>query len=300
MKSIAPTLVRIRRFVQQLPWKRYVKRTMAAFLSLAVIFVLLVLSLRWMNPSFTAFTLQEDWEALGIERYSLKDHWVPYEELPENIKWAVVASEDQRFWDHHGLDLYAIGKAIQEKRKGGRIRGASTISQQVAKNLFLWPGRSYFRKGLEAGITLTMEVLWPKERILEVYLNIAEFGPGIYGIGKASDHFFAKEASELEAGEAARMAAVLPSPKRMRVEPPTPYVKERKDWILRNMMNLSGIAYYKEAEKYNGIPVDSIDVFKDPVLPLIRVRSFRISDIIKADSANGDSLVQGAELSSRM
>lgn len=206
-------------------------------------FFLLLLTLRWVNPSFTSFTLQEDWDALGTERYALTDHWVDYEELPENLQWAVVASEDKRFWEHPGVDVYAIGKALQEREEEGRVRGASTISQQVTKNLFLWGGQSYFRKGIEAVITLGIEVVWPKERLLEVYLNIAEFGPGIYGVGKATDHFFGKTPGHLEADEAARLAAVLPNPKRMRVEPPSPYVAKRKDWILRNMTQLSGIAY---------------------------------------------------------
>lgn len=300
MNSITLKLLKFRRFIIQLPWMSYAKGLCHGIITLLVLFLLLLTTLRWVNPPFTSFTLQEDWEKLGVERYSLRDHWVPYVKLPENIKWAVVASEDQRFWEHHGLDLYAISKAYQEKQKGGRIRGASTISQQVAKNLFLWPGKSYFRKGLEAVITLSLEVLWPKERILEVYLNIAEFGPGIYGVGKASEYYFSKQAMELKAEEAARMAAVLPNPKRMRVEPPTPYVKERKDWILRNMMNLSGIAYYKKEKRFNGIPVDSIDVFKDPVLPIIRVRSYRISDVIKKDSTEIDSLLQEVESNSRM
>ncbi len=209
----------------------------------AVWFTCFILILRWVNPPFTAFTLQEDWPELNADSYDLRDEWVSYEDIPENIKWAVIASEDQRFWQHSGLDIAAIAKAIEENEEGGRVRGASTISQQVAKNLFLWSGKSYFRKGLEAGITLSIETLWPKERILEVYLNIAEFGPGVFGIGKASDHFFAKKAPELTNDEAARMAVVLPNPKRMRVEPPSPFVADRKDWVLRNMTQLSGIAY---------------------------------------------------------
>lgn len=211
-------------------------------------FLLILLSLRWINPGFTSFTLQENWKALDTERYSLRSGWIDYEELPENIKWAVVASEDQKFWEHQGIDFEAINKALEEMENGEGMRGASTISQQVSKNLFLWGGKSYLRKGIEAGITLTIEVFWPKERILEMYLNIAEFGPGIYGIGKASEYFFSKPAMELINEEAARMAAVLPNPKRMRVEPPTPYVSERKDWILRNMMQLSGISYVEEKE----------------------------------------------------
>ena len=211
-------------------------------------FMLVLVALRWVNPPFTAFTLQEEWEELDAERYNLRNYWVEQDEIPENIQWAVVASEDQRFWEHNGLDMVAIEKALEESEQGGRLRGASTISQQVSKNLFLSGDRSYVRKGLEAVITIGIETFWPKERIMEVYLNIAEFGPGVYGIGKASEHFFAKEASELSNDEAARMAVVLPNPKRMRVEPPTPFVEERKEWVLRNMMQLSGIAYFSVPE----------------------------------------------------
>lgn len=230
----------------------YTKKTMKwasiSFVGFVLISFLMLVSLKWVNPSFTAFTLQEDWEEIGVERYSLKERWVEYEDIPQNIKWAVVASEDQKFWEHPGIDLVAIAEAYQEMEKGERVRGASTITQQVAKNLFLSSDKNFVRKGAEAGLALTIDVLWGKERVLEIYLNIAEFGPGVYGIGKASDHFFNKEAEFLKDDESARMAAVLPNPKRMRVEPASPYVKERKDWILKNMMNLSGIAYYNYPE----------------------------------------------------
>ena len=232
-------------------------------------FLFILLSLRWINPSFTAFTLQEDWDELGKDRYSLREEWTSWDQIPENIQWAVIASEDQKFWEHNGLDMEAIKEALQENEEGGRVRGASTISQQVTKNLFLWSGKSYFRKGMEAGITLTIEILWPKERILEMYLNIAEFGPGVYGIGKASDYFFDKQPMELADDEAARMAAVLPNPKRMRVEPPTPYVAERQDWILRNMMQLSGIAYLPESKpdslpQWDSVKIDRVEFSNSP------------------------------------
>ncbi len=150
---------------------------------------------------------------------------------------------------HNGIDLIAISKALEEREEEGRIRGASTISQQVSKNLFLWGEPSYVRKGLEAVITLGIESLWPKDRILEMYLNIAEFGPGVYGAGKAVDEYFGKPVKELSAEEAARMAAVLPNPKVMRINPPSPYVAKRKNWILRNMTQLSGISYYSQPKE---------------------------------------------------
>lgn len=222
----------------------------AGFVFLIVILLLIgvLVSLSHFNPSFTSFTMQENWPELERSEYSLSENWTPAEEIPEHLKWAVIASEDQRFYDHFGLDVQAIDKAIDERISGVRQRGASTITQQVAKNLFLWPQQSFFRKAVEAVITLFIEIFWTKERILEVYLNIAEFGPGIYGVGKASDFFFGISASELKPGQSARLATVLPNPKRMRVEPPSPFVKERSKWVLKQMTQLSGIDYVKKVQ----------------------------------------------------
>jgi len=220
-------------------------------------FILAILSLRWVDPPFTAFTIQENWAELGVERYNLRDYWVDGEEIPDHLKWAVVASEDQHFWEHRGFDWEAIDEALEERSRGERQRGASTISQQVAKNLFLTPAQSFFRKGVEACITVVIELFWPKERILEVYLNIAEFGPGLFGIGKASMELFGSAPHELEPEESARMAAVLPSPKRMRVEPPSPYAQERSLWILRQMTQLTGVAYIPQEE------MDETDIEED-------------------------------------
>ncbi len=207
-----------------------------------------VLTLRWVNPPVTTFTLLEDWNALEADRYNLRDCWTPGSEIPDHLKWAVVAAEDQDFYNHFGFDIESIKEAWEERRKGIRSRGASTISQQVAKNLYLWPAHSFFRKGLEAYITIFIELFWPKERILEMYLNIAEFGPGLFGIGKAADHYFGIDTAALEPEMAARMAAVLPSPKRMRPEPPTPHAKERSEWILEQMAQLTGEKYAPEPE----------------------------------------------------
>ncbi len=260
--------------------KKTIKWASVSLVGLAVISFLILFSLKWVNPSFTAFTLQEDWEEIGVERYSLKERWVEYEDIPQNIKWAVVASEDQKFWEHPGIDLVAIAEAYQEMEKGERVRGASTITQQVAKNLFLSSDKNFVRKGVEAGLALTIDALWGKERVLEIYLNIAEFGPGVYGIGKASDHFFDKEAEFLKDDESARMAAVLPNPKRMRVEPASPYVKERKDWILKNMMNLSGIAYYNYPEPevvQDSVQTDSSFTFDAPFINRIQISRVGLS-----------------------
>ncbi len=159
---------------------------------------------------------------------------------------AVIASEDQRFADHHGFDLDSIQDAVEDHERGRRLRGASTISQQVAKNVFLWPGRSFVRKGLEAYFTVLIEALWPKRRILEVYLNVAEFGDGLFGVEAASQRYFKKPASRLSLEEAAVLAAVLPNPHRLRAGRPSAYVEERRDWILRQMDQLGGVAYMQK------------------------------------------------------
>jgi len=224
------------------------KATGFVFLILILLLIGVLVSLSHFNPSFTSFTMQENWSELERSEYSLSENWAPAEEIPEHLKWAVIASEDQRFYDHFGLDVQAIDKAIDERISGERQRGASTITQQVAKNLFLWPKQSFFRKAVEAVIALFIEIFWTKERILEVYLNIAEFGPGIYGVAKASDFFFGISASELKPGQSARLATVLPNPKRMRVEPPSPFVKERSKWVLKQMTQLSGIDYIKKVQ----------------------------------------------------
>jgi monofunctional glycosyltransferase len=223
--------------------KFVIRMFIAVFLLPPVVLFLLVVALRWTDPPFTSFTLREDWAALQQERYNLREWWVHGDEIPVHLKWAVVASEDQLFWEHHGFDVESIRVAWEDHQAGRRTRGASTISQQVAKNLFLSPAHSFVRKGIEAGITIVIELLWPKERIIEVYLNIAEFGPGIFGVGKAAEYFWSIDASALNPDRAARLAAVLPSPKRMRAEPPSPYAYERSRWILRQMSQLTGIRY---------------------------------------------------------
>ena len=157
----------------------------------------------------------------------------------------MVAAEDQMFPEHFGFDLESISDAIDKHSKGRRLRGASTISQQVAKNLFLWSGRSFIRKGLEAYYTALIELIWPKRRILEVYLNIAEFGDGIYGVSAAGEAFFKKSPSKLSPSDAALLAAVLPSPARLRADRPSIYVNSRRLWILDQMLQLGGAAYLK-------------------------------------------------------
>lgn len=158
-------------------------------------------------------------------------------EIPEHMKLAVICSEDQNFYAHSGFDLAAIEQALEEYDQKGRLRGASTISQQCAKNLFLLPVRSFIRKGLEAYFTVLIEFFWTKDRIISVYLNIIEFGTGVYGVEQASETFFQKKASALSKEEAALLAAVLPNPHRFKVSQPTPYVLKRQQWIRKQMQN---------------------------------------------------------------
>lgn len=238
----------------------YIYSVVIALLSIFLILFSTVVALRWINPSFTSFTLQQEWDELGVERYSLKEYWVPAEQIPVHSQWAVVGAEDQLFWEHNGFDFESIREAWDDRQEGVRSRGASTITQQVAKNLFLWPAESFFRKGIEAVITVLIELTWPKERIIEVYLNIAEFGPGIFGIGKAAEEFYQVPASSLEPEMSSRLAAVLPNPKRMRVNPPSPFAEERSAWILRQMTRLSGIAYIEIEDTTQTTPDSTISI----------------------------------------
>lgn len=264
-------------------WRSIMIGVLGVIVTIFTFLMLTIISLRWINPPFTSFTLQQNWEELEQERYSLRDWWIPSNEIPEHFKWAVIASEDQLFWSHFGFDIESIQEAWQQRQTGERNRGASTISQQVAKNLFLTPDQSFLRKGIEAGLTLLIELFWPKERIIEVYLNIAEFGPGIFGIGKASDTFFGNSAVEIDPEMASRMAAVLPNPKRMRVEPPSPFTQERSIWILKQMTHLSGIAYLPEIEESDTLSMDNIDPL------LLEAEFFLDSEFYPDRTANSDS-----------
>lgn len=214
-----------------------------------VLSMLCVLALRWIDPPTSAFMLRERViAATSKPAYAVRHRWVDWSQISPQAKVAVIASEDQTFPDHNGFDLKSINKALDDRERGRRVRGASTISQQVAKNLFLWPGQNWFRKALEAYFTLLIETLWPKQRILEVYLNIAEFGKGVFGVGAASEIYFRKPAAKLNTYDAALLAAVLPSPKRMRVNAPSRYVRSRQQWILAQMRGLGGNGLLQKLE----------------------------------------------------
>ena len=202
-----------------------------------------VACLRVVDPPTSALMVRERLSALRRGDDSrLHHHWVPLEQIAPELALAVIAAEDQKFPDHRGFDLQAIADALGERGEG-RLRGASTLSQQVTKNLFLWPERSLVRKGIEAYLTVLVELCWPKRRILEVYLNIAEFGDRVYGAGAASQRFFGKPAAALSGREAALLAAVLPSPRRMRADAPSAYVRERSQRIQLQMEQLGGVGF---------------------------------------------------------
>jgi monofunctional glycosyltransferase len=232
---------------------RFLKWIALAILACVVLSVVVVLTLRWVNPPTSAFMLAARVNAAseGDRNYRTEYQWVDLENISPHAAIAVVASEDQQFPFHAGFDLNSIRESVRASEKGKKkhMRGASTISQQVAKNLFLWNGYSFIRKGLEAYLTVIMELTWPKERILEVYLNIAEFGKGIYGVQAASERFFHKPASRLSSSEAATLAAVLPNPIKMHAERPSAYVSERREQILAQMRALGGAPHLQALEK---------------------------------------------------
>ena len=222
-----------------------------AWLALSCAFVMV---LRFVPPWTSAMMMERRLEALtsGEKDFTLHHRWVPWERISPQVGIAMVAAEDQKFPFHHGFDVDAIQDAIDAADEGKRLRGASTISQQVAKNLFLWNGRSFVRKGLEAYFTVLIEALWPKQRILEVYVNIAEFGDGIYGVGAASDVFFHTTPDRLGVTQAARLAAVLPNPQRFRVDAPSAYVLRRTAWITQQIGQLGGPAYLTRPAPVSG------------------------------------------------
>jgi len=208
-------------------------RTLLTFFILSILSVVVY---RWVPVPITPLMLIRDVEQFKNGQGIIMEHdWVPLEDISPKLQLAVVCSEDQNYLKHFGFDIGAIKKAIAENQKGKRIRGGSTITQQTAKNVFLWQGRSYLRKALEAWFTLLIEVSWSKERIMEVYLNSIEMGNGIYGAEAASQHWFHKSAKKLTKDEAAAIAAILPNPIRLKANPANSYISNRKAWIKQQM-----------------------------------------------------------------
>jgi monofunctional biosynthetic peptidoglycan transglycosylase len=217
---------------------RYLKHIAFVFFVLTATSVLL---LRWIPPLGSALMVENritSWFTPGD--YTAYYQWVPIEKISPQVAIAVIAAEDQRFAEHLGFDMKAIEKAVAYNGKHRKTKGASTISQQTAKNLFLWSDRSWLRKGFEAYFTVLIETLWSKERILEVYLNIVEFGDGVYGVEAAAQYYFNKSAKNITASEAALLAAVLPNPHRFKIEAPSAHVRGRQAWILQQMGQLGG------------------------------------------------------------
>jgi monofunctional biosynthetic peptidoglycan transglycosylase len=230
----------LRRILVGLAW------TAGGFLALTVF---LVLTFRFVPVPTSGLMVQRRVESWSSGKpYVSRHRWVPLEDISPSLGAAVIAAEDQNFADHFGFDWQAIEKAVQHNEKSRRKRGASTVSQQTAKNLFLWNSRSWTRKGLEAWFTLLIEVGWSKKRILEVYLNIVEFGDGIYGAEAAARSFFGKPAKRLTPSEAALLAAVLPNPRKFHANAPSDYIRGRQAWILNQMRHLGGAQVVKDLE----------------------------------------------------
>lgn len=217
-------------------WIRSVFR-LCLFLALCFFFqsIWQVIAYRFVPPLYT-------WHMVGvwIDHGSVQYTWAPIEDISPWMGVAVIAAEDQKFPEHNGFDIEALKEVIEKRQKGESRRGASTISQQVSKNLFLWHGKNFFRKGLEAYYTVLIETLWPKERILEVYVNIAQMGPDVFGVKKASELYFKREAQDISIQQAALLAAVLPNPVRYSAAQPSAYINRRKNWIVRQSYQIGG------------------------------------------------------------
>ncbi len=220
------------------------RRLIKALLWFAAGSVILVIIFRWIPPPGTALMVERKVESwFDGQPIDLQRDWQPWDKISDNLKIAVIAGEDQKFAEHWGFDVDAIQAAILHNERGGSIRGASTLSQQVSKNLFLWSGRSYLRKGLEAWFTMLIEVLWSKERILEVYLNSVEWDEGVFGAQAAAQHHFRVNASALTVQQASYLAAVLPNPREWSASHPSSYVSRRAGWIRQQMRQLGGDDY---------------------------------------------------------
>src|SRR5260221_4789045 len=230
----APILEAVRRPAPR-PRRRWLRGLAIVVFCLLALPVMLIAAYRFVPPPITPLMVIRSVEGLPI-----RQHWVAYRAIAPDLVAAVITSEDQNFCEHHGFDLGAIRDAWRASEATGHLRGASTISQQTAKNLFLWPEHSFVRKGIEAYLTVIIELLWPKQRILEVYLNIIEWGPGIYGADAAAGSYFARPAASLTSRQAAQLAAVLPNPRRWSPAAPSAFIERRAAWIVARMGRFRG------------------------------------------------------------
>jgi monofunctional biosynthetic peptidoglycan transglycosylase len=218
-----------------------------SLLILILFSVALVLPFRWIDPPISMVMLERSWQQRGTN-YQLDKRWLSWNEIPRHAALAAVVSEDQNFPNHYGFDIKAIQKAFAERERRGSLRGASTISQQVARNMYLWTGRSWLRKGLEVWFTGLVELCWPKQRILEIYLNIAEWGDGVFGVGAASRHHFGVPAAQLSNWQSALLASSLPSPLKYNPAAPAPHLIERANWNLSQQRRLGGRTWLASLE----------------------------------------------------
>ncbi len=217
------------------------KVLLLTILTFVLLSLLLVLPFRWVNPPIT-MVMADRW-ITSNEDFQLRKTWLSWDEMPKHAALAVITSEDQKFPLHSGFDLKAIQQALKERERRGGLRGASTISQQVAKNMYLWTGRSWFRKGLEVWFTLLIELSWSKQRILEIYLNIAEWGPGVFGLEAASQYHFGRSAINLTPMQAALLASSLPSPLNYNPARPAQHLLKRSEWNLQQQRRLGGTSW---------------------------------------------------------
>lgn len=222
--------------------KRFFKRVLQFFLKLLIGFIILTVALvilyRFVNPPITGMML---YKLLNEKDYSYDHQWKNLEDINPKLPLSFMAAEDQRFFEHFGIDTEAIEKAIEHNKNSNNKHGASTITQQVAKNVFLFPTKSFLRKGFEVYFTLLIEIFWSKCRILEVYANVVELGPGVYGVEYAAKTYFGRTAKNVNSSQAALMAASLPNPNRYRISNPSAYMQKRQNWILRQMSNLGQV-----------------------------------------------------------
>jgi monofunctional biosynthetic peptidoglycan transglycosylase len=228
---------------------KFIKKIFRFLFKIALWFFIISIGLtiiyRFIPVPVTPLMVIRLWEQAWDEKKDVRLYkdWVSIDNISKHMPQAVYAAEDQKFLEHNGFDWKAMEEAWEKNKKGKRIKGASTISQQTAKNVFLWPSRNLVRKGLEAYFTFLIETIWTKERIMEIYLNVIEMGPGIYGIEAASQTFYNRPASKLTRQQAAMIAAVLPNPIRWSPAKPTGYIRGRQSWILRQMNNLAPIGF---------------------------------------------------------
>lgn len=225
--------------------KQFFKIIFKTLFWLIVLSVVVVFIFKWVPVPITPLMVIRNIEQTDANKRGWQHDWVPLEEISANMQLAVICSEDQNFLKHHGFDIKAIEKAFENNKKGKTLKGASTISQQTAKNVFLWPKRSWLRKGLETYFTFLIELIWSKERIMEVYLNSIEMGPGIYGVEAASQYWFKKTASKLSTYEAVAIASILPNPLKYKANPATSYIEARKTWIVKQMGYFGPLKYPK-------------------------------------------------------